>query len=173
MVSEDIREQIGSYVEYQAKKPREDIIDVLRKGQQRFREAVASFDGDSAAKRPSQNDWNVREVVLHIITLESRNMERVECLARGVVPPYRDDMGDVRPDAGESYDDLLAELERVNDVYLSMVRNLPQAPDLPSVVAHPWFGELNSLQWAILEGTHYEGHARQAEGIAATLVGGS
>ena len=168
---EDIRDRVTSYIKHQATKPRETILELVATSQQRYVDAVASVPDGIASKKPAPDEWSVRELTLHVIDAQASVAGVIERTARGETPSGRGGPGNLRADEGESFEALVSELRRLNETMLATIRALPAEPDLVVTAPHPFFGQLNCLEWAVFQRVHDEDHIQHAAKILE-VVGG-
>jgi hypothetical protein len=67
-----------------------------------------------------------------------------------------------RDDGGEPFAGLVGELEKVNAQMIETIVAMPEAPDTAIKPAHPFFGPLNCLEWAVFQRVHDEDHVQHA-----------
>lgn len=167
MVSEDVARRVVSYMKHQAAKPREQITDLVVDSQRRLLAIIEGVDDARASRPESPGEWSIRELTRHVIAAEEGVAGLIEALGRGATPRPRAGLGSMIPDNGEPFLQLVARLRDVNGRLLAAIRELPPEPDLAASYPHPFFGQLNCLEWAVFQRVHDEDHIRQAEKILA------
>jgi hypothetical protein len=174
MLPQDVRDRVTSYIQYQATKPRDSIIDLVRASQQRYLDIVSNVDDAAGAKKPAADEWSIRELLRHVIKAEQDVALLVEHLSRSTMPPP-DVTG--RRGAGTQIDDddrplsaLVEQLRGLNDAMISAITSLPESPDLGTKAPHPVFGPLNCLEWAVFQRVHDEDHVQHAQKILAATA---
>lgn len=171
MLPQDVRDRVVSYLQYQATKPREAIVDLVRTSQQRYLDVVSAVDDEAASKKPAAEEWSIRELLRHVIKAEDDVALLVEHLSRGAMPPPdvtgRRGTGSQIEDDGRPLSELIEELRGVNDTMIANIRSLPEPPDLETKAPHPFFGQLNCLEWAVFQRVHDEDHVQHAQKILA------
>ena len=174
MLPQDVRDRVVSYIQYQATKPRDAIIELVRTSQQRYLDVVAPLDDAATSKKPAADEWSIRELLRHVIKAEADVALLVEHLSRGAMPPP-----DVtaRRGAGTQIEDddrpvaaLVDELRGVNETMIAAITSLPESPDIKTKAPHPFFGDLNCLEWAVFQRVHDEDHVQHAQKILAATA---
>jgi hypothetical protein len=174
MLPPDVVARVTGYIQHQAQKSREAIIDLVRTSQQRYLDVVGTLDDAAAAKKPSDEEWSVRELLRHVILAEQDVTALVASLSRGTLPPPaitgRRGMGTQIDDDARPLSALVDQLRGVNHEMLRAIAELPQAPDLTTKAPHPFFGPLNGLEWAVFQRVHDEDHVQHAQKILAATT---
>ena len=170
MLPPEIRDRVVSYIQHQAGKPHADIRALVEKSQQRYIDIVAALNDDAAAKKPAPDEWSVRELIRHVISAEAGVSELVHHLSRGEQPS-----GDRRPgmtmdDDGRPFASFVDELRKTNQMMLEAIQGLPESPNLTERAKHPFFGDLNCLEWAVFQRVHDEDHVQHAQKILASTA---
>jgi hypothetical protein len=172
MVSQDIVERVKSYMRHQATKPHDAILDIVATSQGRYLDVVGGLDDDVAAKKPAPDEWSVRELTRHVIQAQAGVADIVQHASRGQRPPPGDRpraAGTMMDDDGRPFAAYVAELRDVNARMLEAIRALPDAPDTSLMLPHPFFGDLNCLEWAVFQRVHDEDHVQHAQKILAAV----
>lgn len=173
MLPTEVRDRVVSYMQHQAGKPHADILALVEKSQQRYIDVVAALSDDAAAKKPAADEWSVRELICHVISAERGVASLVHHLARGTQPAPSDDTrgaGNAMPDDGRPFGGFVDELRKTNETMLQAIRDLPAAPNLTERAKHPFFGDLNCVEWAVFQRVHDEDHVQHAQKILASTA---
>ena len=173
MLPNEVRDRVVSYMQYQAQKPHGDILALVEKSQQRYLDVVGALSDDAASKKPAPDEWSVRELIRHVISAERGVALFVHHLARGERPPANNDTrepGLAMPDDGRPFAGLVDELRKTNESMLQAIRNLPPSPNLTERAKHPFFGDLNCVEWAVFQRVHDEDHVQHAQKILSATA---
>ena len=173
MVSEDIAARVTGYIQYQARKPREAIVELVAASQQKYLDAISGVDEEASARTPAPGEWSHRELLRHVIGAQDGVRLLVHHLSRGETPPPGErprGIGMMIEDDARPFSALLAELRDVNAAMLRAIRELPAQPNLELKSPHPFFGPLNCLEWAVFQRVHDEDHAQHAQKIIAATT---
>ena len=168
VLPDDVRDRVTSYIKHQATKSPQAIIDLVSATQSRFLEIVTPLDDAIVARQPAPDEWSVHDLVRHVVSAEGGVAKLVHGLARGERPDLSGVGIGSMVDAG-SFGALLDQLRATNATLLDAIATLPAAPDTTSVAPHPFFGDLNCLQWATFQRVHDTDHVQHAEKILAAL----
>ena len=166
VLPDDVRERVTSYIKHQATKSPQAIIDLVSATQKRFLEIVAPLDDGIVARQTAADEWSIHDLVRHVVSAESGVAKLVHGLARGVRP----DTGNLGIGSmvdGGSYGTLIEQLRAANAAILEAIATLPADPDTTTLAKHPFFGELNCLEWAAFQRVHDTDHVQHAEKILA------
>ena len=172
MVSEDVAQRVTGYIQHQAKKSRDTVIDLVSQSQLKYLAVLARVDESRTSTRPAPDEWSHRELLRHVIGAQDGVRLLVHHLARGETPPPSErprGIGMMIEDDSRPFSALLAELRDVNAAMLQTIRDLPDAPNLELKAPHPFFGPLNCVEWAVFQRVHDEDHAQHAEKIIAAM----
>ena len=167
MVTDDVRERVLSYIRHQAGKSREAIIALVSGSQAQLLDVVSGVDEATAERAPAEGEWSVRELLRHVISAEDGVSKIVSGLAAGHVPAGERSVGsNVEDDTAAA---LVERLRASNRRLLDVIAALPAAPDMAAVDKHPFFGDLNCLEWAVFQRVHDADHAQHAGKILAAV----
>jgi hypothetical protein len=74
-------------------------------------------------------------------------------------------------DDGRPFAEYVAELRDVNARMLAAIDGLPTDDSINTTMtaAHPFFGELNCLEWTVFQRVHDEDHVQHAQKILASV----
>lgn len=171
MVSEDIRERVVSYMRHQAGKPREAIMELIRRSHDRYARLIDGVEDERASTKPAPDEWSARELTRHVIASEEMVAHLIRHLGRDEAPPRRENagLGMMVDDDGIPFAALVARLRRTNDALLDTLRELPEPAATAKTRPHPFFGELNSLEWAVFQRVHDEDHVQHVQKILAAV----
>jgi DinB family protein len=169
MVTDDVRERVLSYIRHQAGKHRGAIIALVGGSQAQLLDVVAGVDEATADRAPAEGEWSIRELLRHVISAEDGVSRIVARLAVGDVPPGERTAGTQVEDATASA--LVERLRGSNKRMLDAIAALPAEPNTTAVTEHPFFGDLNCLEWAVFQRVHDADHAQHAQKILAAVAG--
>jgi hypothetical protein len=173
MLPTEVRDRVVSYMQHQAGKSHDAILELVATSQQRYIDVVGALSDDAAAKKPSDDEWSVRELIRHVISAERGVASLVRDLSRGVKPTPSDDTrgaGNAMPDDGRPFAGFVDELRKTNETMLQAIRDLPASPNVTERAKHPFFGDLNCLEWAVFQRVHDEDHVQHAQKILAATA---
>jgi hypothetical protein len=165
MVSEDVRQRLVSYLEYQASKDVPRLVELIEEQRRRLLALLDGVSEEQAAFRPAPDQWSIAEVVRHVIAAEQGVGRIVESLARGVVPEGRRQTGRQAPDEGQPLSALVESLGGARAGLLGRVRAWLASPDLAARFEHPFFGPLNCKEWLAFQRLHDADHIGQIQQI--------
>jgi len=167
MVSDDVRERVLSYIRHQAGKDRAAIIALVSGSQAELLTAVSGVDEATAGRAPAEGEWSIRELLRHVISAEDGVSRIVQGLAVGQPPPGERSVGSkVEDDTAAA---LVERLRTSNQRLLDAIASLPAAPNTTAMAMHPFFGDLNCLEWAVFQRVHDADHAQHAGKILAAV----
>ena len=170
MVTDDIRERVVSYIRHQAGKSRAAVIDLVSTNQAELLKVMASVDAATAARQPAPDEWSLHELLRHVIAAEGAVATLIEKLARSERPPeLRRAMGMMGDDAAAPFATLVERLQDVNQRLLDVIAALPAEPDMAMQAVHPFFGDLNCMEWAVFQRVHDADHIQHVGKILAAL----
>ena len=169
MVTDDVRARVLSYIQHQAGKSREAIIGLVSGSQAQLLDVVSGVDEATAGRAPAEGEWSIRELLRHVISAEDGVSKIVRGLAVGQVQAGERSVGSkVEDDTAAA---LVERLRASNQRLLDVIAELPAAPDTTAVAKHPFFGDLNCLEWAVFQRVHDADHAQHAQKILAAVAG--
>jgi len=171
MIPDDVRERVVSYIRHQAGKGPASLIELVGKSQGEFIDTVAAVDDATADRQPAPDEWSLRELVRHVISAEAGVAAIVEQMALGRTPPSLREAGTTAADGGQPFAALVDRLRETNARLLAVIAALPAEPDTSVVADHPFFGDLNCLEWAAFQRVHDGDHIQQAAKILAVVSG--
>ena len=124
--------------------------------------AIEGVTGEQARFRPGETEWNILEVLDHLVTSSGRVAILLEALANGrsrapepvEAPPRGDALA-----IGEMRDLLL----RDSVAWGALTERLPEPPSFEVQAPHPAFGNLHARAWYLFQRVHDLDHARQIE----------
>ena len=170
MVTEDVRSRVRSYIEHQAEKPPEAIAGMVAEAQQRLIEVLSRADEAGARKPEAAGEWCLHDLTRHVVGAEEGVARVVERLARGE-HVERDSSATSSLDAPEiPYAELIERLRGANEQMLAAIRGLPADADKDARAPHPFFGELNCVEWAVFQRVHDADHLQHAQKIIAATT---
>lgn len=176
MVSADIQARRDEYLAimhaHGTKSP-EAIVTSVRKTQADLLATYRSVPDERAGRKPGADEWSLHELAVHTVFTERLVAKLIHHAARSTIPPPEDlegaGIGMMPTNESRSYRQVLDDLERTNGDLLQAVRDLPAEPDLAFKVPHPFFGELNCLEWAGFQRVHDLDHIQHARKILAVV----
>ncbi|MEX2158025.1 MAG: DinB family protein [Dehalococcoidia bacterium] len=176
LISEDIKANRDRYLaimhDHGTKSP-DAIIDSVRETQHELFEIYSSVSEEAARHKPAAGEWSIYDLALHTVFTERLIAKLIHHMARSSVPPAEDlegaGIGMMPKDNHQGYYDILDDLRRTNTDLLEAVRDLPGEPDTVMKVPHPYFGELNCLEWAGFQRVHDLDHIQHARKILAAI----
>ncbi len=163
--------RIRGYLQAQAAKltvPQ--LLDKVRTDMAQLKAAAEAGERVDYARRPSEDDWSVNEVMAHITdTCASVNSGILGAWERGERPAGL-------TDALKRSDDVVAPMVRfkqLTDEREALFARLAVASGdehLDVKWRHGMFGDLNWREWVLFLRIHDMDHARQVEGIVTALA---
>lgn len=172
MVTQDLRERAISYIRHQAAKPRDELVRIVAAGQERLLKVVEDVADDVTTVRPTPDEWSLRELMLHVVAAQHAVAGLLSRMTTGERVEIKNPdaaIGMALPDDGSPHATLIERLRAGNEQMLAAVRRLPDEPDLTITPPHPWFGQLNCLEWAAFQRLHDEDHIQHAQKILAAV----
>ncbi len=127
------------------------------------------MDDATAGRQPAAGEWSLRELVRHVITSGAGVAHVIETTSRGQEPRGRGSIGMMADDGGEPYPALIERLRETNQRLLNVIAALPAEPDMTVLAPHPFFGDLNCLEWAVFQRVHDMDHIQHAGKILEAL----
>jgi hypothetical protein len=110
---------------------------------------------------------------MHAAFTEGLIAQLIQHLARGTVPPAEAfasaGIGMMPDGSGRLYQDVLRDLALMNEALPASLRDLPDEPNTEMKLPHPFFGPLNSLEWAGFQRVHDVDHTQHARKILAAV----
>ena len=167
MVTDDVRERVLSYIRHQAGKSREAIISLVSGSQAQLLDVVSGVDEATAERAPAEGEWSIRELLRHVISAEDGVSKIVHGLAVGQAPAGERSVGSQVAD--DTATALVERLRASNQRLLDAIAALPAEPNTTAVDKHPFFGDLNCLEWAVFQRVHDVDHAQHAQKILAAV----
>lgn len=167
MVTDDVRERVLSYIRHQASKDRPAIIALVTSSQAQLLDVVSGVDEATASRAPAEGEWSIRELLRHVISAEDGVSNIVSGLAVGEPPAGERSVGSKVDD--DSAAALVERLRGSNQRLLDAIASMPAEPNTTVLAKHPFFGDLNCLEWAVFQRVHDADHAQHAEKILAAV----
>jgi hypothetical protein len=169
---EDIVQRVTSYIQHQATKDRIAIHDLVRTSQDKLIAVYEGVDEDLASRKPAPEEWSLRELMRHVIAAQAGVAEIAKHIALGEEPPNtsgRRAAGMQMDDDGSPFASYVAQLRDVNARMLDVIRDIPDVPNIEMKKPHPFFGDLNCLEWAVFQRVHDEDHIQHSNKIIAAV----
>ncbi len=167
MVSDDVREQVVSYLAHQATKEAADLRALIERERTRLLGSLEGVSEVQASWKPQPDEWSIKEVLRHVLAAESGVTEIVTSLAAGVTPEGERETGRQDPDESANLGDLVERLRAERQRLLAFLDSLPPSADLSVTFPHPFFGPLNFKGWVAFQRVHDGDHIGQIEGNKA------
>jgi hypothetical protein len=167
---DEVRDRVTSYIQHQGTKSPSAIVDLVRTSQERYLETIGALEDDVADRKPSPDEWSVRELTRHVIDAQEHVSELVRLLALGKQPEDRSGAGRMVEDDGRPFAQYVDDLRDLNARMLQAIGRLPDAPNLEETAPHPFFGPLNCKEWAAFQRVHDEDHVQHAQKILVAVV---
>lgn len=166
-VSNDLRERLLSYVRHQVAKGPDGIREAVQKGHDQILELIDGLSDEQAKFKSGPDDWCVLELLRHVEESKRGTARRCVQLARGEHPPAIEVVGTIEQPPFASVAEARAALDGAHRALLDFVASISPETDVESTSAHPSFGPLNCLEWAVFERVHEGDHVNQIEQIKA------
>lgn len=176
LISDDIKANRDRYLDIMhahGTMTPDEIIDSVRETQHDLFMTFQSVSDEEAQRKPAPDEWNIHELALHAVFTERLVAKLVHLMARGEFPTAEDlegaGIGMMPKDNQQGYYDVLDDLRRANTDLLEAVAGLPDPPNVEFKLPHPFFGDLNCLEWAGFQRVHDLDHIQHAEKIIAAF----
>ncbi len=170
MVNDDVRARVTSYIQHQGTKSPEAIADLVRTSQQRYIDLISGLTDATAAKKPADDEWSLRELTRHVVTTERFVTNLIAHTARGEEPPPRPGgLGMTVDDDARPFSAWVAELQDANEKMIETILSIGESPDTTIAPAHPFFGPLNCREWAAFQRVHDEDHVQHGGKILVVV----
>ncbi len=170
VLSDDVRGRVRSYIQHQAGKSREAIIDLIGTSQTKYLELISGVPEATTGAKPAPDEWSIRELTLHVITAEDGVTRIIDTTSKGgSVATGERVLGFKKDDEGAPFSTLVSQLRESNARLLDAVRDLPSDANVTETAQHPFFGPLNCLEWAVFQRVHDEDHLQHAAKIIAAV----
>ncbi len=161
------RERITSYIVHQAKKEPDSIKKLVQKGHDQLLSQMEGLSEQQATFKASEDDWSVRELLRHAVQAKRGVVRTCQSLAQGEAREGSAEPGRVTgelPTLAEAG----AELDAAQDDMLAFLDGISTETNTEATFGHPFFGPLNSREWAAFQRVHDGDHAQQIEQIKAS-----
>lgn len=147
---------------------RNDSQDELRKQfsslAEQFNTEISGLSEIQFDFKPSEKDWSVREVCLHISHSMRERASAIETLASGTTLPDYAAPGELDEDPGEQ-SKIVTNVETAFQKVLNSLSCLDGTEDLDATFKHPFFGPINSRQTAAFNILHLTIHVNQVRRV--------
>lgn len=164
-----------SYIRYQAGKGPGGVRDLVAQSQERLLDVLSTVDDETARTQPAEGEWSLRELVRHVLQAEDGVARLIQRLSRGEEPAGEDSRAGIgtmeEDDAGVPFSSYVERLRAANERLLGVIAGIPPDANTQAVSLHPFFGELNCLEWAVFQRVHDSDHVQHAEKILAAVRG--
>ncbi len=170
MVTEDVATRVRSYIQHQAKKGPATVAGIVADPQARLLGILEPLDESVTTRKPAPDEWCVRELLRHVIDAENGTATMVERLAAGTAISREPRAGTAKEDDSRTYSQMLDELRSANKRLQDVLAAFPPDPNMELTAAHPFFGELNCMEWAAFQKVHDEDHIQHTQKILAAVT---
>ncbi len=162
---DELRDRISSYIAHQAAKEPDAIKNLLQKGQDQLLSLIDGLSEEQASFKPGPDEWSALEVLRHVVGSKRGVARRCSVLARGEASASFEPADEVG--AFGSLSEARGALDAGHRELLSSVGALAPDANVDVTFDHPFFGPLNSPEWAVFQRVHEGDHAGQIEQIRA------
>jgi hypothetical protein len=167
----DVIDRVKSYVQHQASKSNEDIVDIVAHNHDRLLAVLDGHDEAFTQRRPAEDEWSLRELLRHSIDAAQIVDNIIATLGKGGNPDDPGADATMIADDGRAYADLIAMLSDANASLLRTIAAIPVDAPLETKTRHAFLGQLNAREWCIVQRLHDEDHIQHAGKIIAALGG--
>jgi hypothetical protein len=113
--------------------------------------------------KPSDSEWSVREVCLHVSRWMRANSLAVQQLASGV-EVEEEEISSLDPDPGD-WNQVIVGIKNAFATAHESSKSLDETANLETTCLHPLFGPLNSAKWYAFNLMHINVHTRQIQRV--------
>ena len=162
--------RIRGYLHSQAAKlsPPE-LMAKVRADMAQLEDAVTAAGRVDATRRPGESDWSVNEVLAHIVDSSGRVNSAIRSAVEDGTKPAP--LGDAitATAIAKAPRQWFEQLRDERDGLFRRLERATGSEHLDVAWKHPMFGDLNWREWLLFLRIHDLDHARQLQGIVATL----
>ena len=158
-------EEALSYMKYQATKGTDSLVALIQRTAADWQRCVTGMSGGQACFAPD-GEWAATDVLVHFLDATRLVNRQLERLLQGKDPAT--EPGGVvgnKPDDSRSLGELSDDVAAVFDEIVDLTRKLDGSPYLAETFAHPFFGQLNMLEWIAFQRIHAMDHIGQVDKI--------
>jgi hypothetical protein len=140
----------------------EDTLSHYKGARETFLKVVAEFPQE-LRDRPLFGEWNLKDILAHIVGWESLSIEKVEAVKQGITSQWVSDVEEQNRKAverckGASWDEMYQKLVQSGEIMLSAYQSLPPYLWGKQAGPEPKFTPRHFLE---KEAEHYEGHLKE------------
>lgn len=133
---------------------------------QQYNEQITGLDDAQFDFKPSDKDWSVREVSLHVSHSMRGGARAIKILAGGTTLPDDVAPGVLDEDPGDQAK-IVAAVDRELQAVLDAMSCFDGTENLEATFKHPFFGPLQSRQLAAFNILHLTIHVKQVQRVKA------
>ena len=156
-----------TWIDDNAAKPPEEIAGQMRERCDTFLEEIDGLSETQLSFVEGEGKWTIRQVSLHVLHAIPRVGLLVPLLAGGAQPPPAKPRPGVLAEDPGSFDAIVSQLRGDFDTVVEVVESVTASPDLGPKAEHPFFGQLNCLEWFAFNVLHITVHVAQVQRIKA------
>jgi hypothetical protein len=158
-------EEAVSYMKHQAGKGTDSLVALIQRCAADWQRALAGISEAQASFAP-QGEWNAKEVLVHFLDATHHLNRQIGRVLQGK-DPLPDDGGGAghKPEDARSLAELSDDVAQLFDETVALTRRLEGNPHLETHFRHPFFGQLNILEWTAFQRIHTVDHVNQVEAI--------
>ncbi len=164
-MTDDLREQLVSYVRHQVAKGPAGMRQAIQKGYDEILGQLEGISDEQSKFKSTPADWSVLEVLRHVEESTRATARSCAQLARGEQAAAIGAVGIVTKEPAVSLAQARGELAAAHAELLAFVDSVSSETNVTLTRAHPSFGSFNCLEWAVFERVHDGDHANQIEQI--------
>jgi hypothetical protein len=164
MVNEDRIAKAKEWLRKVSQEAANDLSSRLTNVEAKFMPELDGFTEDQSRFKPSESEWSVREVCLHVARWMRSNSEAVIALARNESAADVEEVGSMDDDPGD-WNLVVDHVRHAFSVARQSTDSLSGDPGLTSTAPHPLFSQLNCAQWFTFNLMHINVHVNQIKRI--------
>ncbi len=171
---DEVRDRLIGYIAHNASKGSDAVLDIVTKEHERLMETIAGISLEQATFKFAPDEWSVLETMTHMVELKGGVIQTCEALARGEQPePASAELNETRLREGFSIPRFTAPneareaAERAHQALAGFLNGLTGSSDTKKTHSHPYFGDMNCLEWGVYLRIHDGDHGGQIEKIKA------
>ncbi|MCH7812267.1 MAG: DinB family protein [Chloroflexi bacterium] len=160
---QEVAERVRSYIQHQASKGPDGIRNAVQKGHDQLTGLLEGLSDEQAEFKPAPEEWCVLEVLRHVAGSKRGVARRCATMSRGEASSNFEP--DEEAPAFASLGEAREALDDGHQALLAVIATLTPETSLEARYDHPFFGPLNSPEWAAFQRVHDGDHAQQIEQI--------
>lgn len=164
-VTDDLREQLVSYVRHQVAKGPAGMRQAIQKGYDEILGQLEGCSDEQAKFKATPADWSILDILRHVEESTYNSAESCAQLARGEQAAVIGAVGTMTKEPAVSFAQARGGLAAAHAELLAFVDSVSSETNATLTRVHPLFGDLNCLEWAVFERTHDSDHASQIEQV--------